>query len=410
MRVLGAGVVALAAAVAVAAPSGAARGATRGVSARLLALMPLPRAEFGATAAGLPVAQDSGVVTNGDAASNANGNVSAAQLGRLGQETGYMLDYGALGERATGVSEVQTSVELYSSAQAATRGLAFWRGDETELGALRADGISIVLTPFAVAGLGAGSAAYAGDLKLKSEPRIYGVDIYFQSGELVAQVSVNAESRALLRSLAVGAAAKLNRRIHEVLAGQLSGPAAPLPRPLKPGPPPNGPNPEALALTPGDLNATGTITRQGFQVAAGAESEYGRYMSPIGPFASLTEQVIVYGNPTIASYAISAFGGQGSAERMWQAFVGKGAPLSKVRPKLVSTHDGDQSAAVLGVVHAVDGKNIYAGFITIRIGSTIEVIGVGAPLGVTLFPSALVQLTSIAAAQAQRGLNALPVA
>ena len=99
-----------------------------------LALMPLPQRalRLGSEASGLTLAYDSGVVTNGEAAANANGPTTGAKLGALGRVTGYQLDFGGDAPNGERLSQVETGVELYQTPAAAAQGLAFWRTDALE--------------------------------------------------------------------------------------------------------------------------------------------------------------------------------------------------------------------------------------------------------------------------------------
>ena len=127
--------------------AGGASAAERSVSRASLALMPLAKPALGKEAFALPLDRDSGVQTNADAARNATGHVTAAQLTRLGRLTGYELDYNdaaghALAARK-GLLEVSTGVELYGSASAARNGLAFWRADAQKLLRMSSVGIGV---------------------------------------------------------------------------------------------------------------------------------------------------------------------------------------------------------------------------------------------------------------------------
>src|ERR1700749_3134873 len=76
-----------------------------------LALVPLPKAALGAPGHSLPLAQDSGSVSNAEAASESSGDVTPKRLNRLGRLSGYLVDYGNPFGDAAGVREIQTAVE-----------------------------------------------------------------------------------------------------------------------------------------------------------------------------------------------------------------------------------------------------------------------------------------------------------
>ena len=122
------------------------------LSSRQLALMPLPLSAYGARVAELPIAHDSGVVTNSDAARITNQGVSVATFVKLGRLTGYTLDYGSKIPGGSGVTEAQTTVESYRSAAAAEAGLAFWRKDDADVAGLSASGLTVQFSRFSPAG------------------------------------------------------------------------------------------------------------------------------------------------------------------------------------------------------------------------------------------------------------------
>src|SRR5262249_43365958 len=81
-----------------------------------LAVVPPPKAPLGPAVHSLPLAHDSGGVSNAEAANEANGMVTAAQLKALGRVGGYLLDYGNPFGSSAGVSEIQTEVDRYRTA------------------------------------------------------------------------------------------------------------------------------------------------------------------------------------------------------------------------------------------------------------------------------------------------------
>jgi hypothetical protein len=372
-----------------------------GVSARQLALMPLPLAGFGGRVYGLGLAPGSGVVTDADSALNANGTVSASELARLGQESGYLLDFGVFGGPEP-VSEAETTVELYGSDAAARRALGFWRSNEIDVGALRATGIRISFAPFAVAALGGGSFAEVGRYALEGARTLFLADVCFRSGRIVADAGITASSPALARGVDVAAALRLRARIRGVLSGRIGGAPVAVPGPLRPGPPPGGPDPASLALTAGELGGRGPAAVQGYEpVGRGALSKYVRELSLSGSLGRLSEQVIVYANATLARFLMPASAGSGSAESMWRIYVPGDAAMAS-RPRLVRLRAGSQARAVLGALPGPNGRGVDAAFIVLRLGRTMEIIGVGAALDVRLRPSAVARLAAIAARQAAR--------
>ena len=381
-----------------------------------LALMPLPKSALGGQAGGLPLDPDSGVVTNADAARDATANISAAKLAGLGRITGYSLDYNDAGAAALrsgrGLLEVRTAVELYATPAAAARGLAFWRRDDAAAAAFKTPGVSYVLTPFEPGRLGPDRFAYDGTVSVKGKRPIYGVDLQFRTGPLVADVSVSSAEPGKARPLALALASRLRRRIAQVLAGKVAGPPVPVPGKAKPGPPPHGPELSALALKPADLGA-GTIVRQRYQLDADLSpiSEYDREMSPGGAFAYLDEEVALFHSPIEASYTLRFMSEAMASRDLVLRFGGlAGSQIVGFEPRRVPLHGGDEARGVIATVRLKDGRTLDEGFVILRIGSTTEFISVGTAIGGHLLPSALVELTSIAADRASRGLHRAPVA
>ncbi|HZC30471.1 MAG TPA: hypothetical protein VE261_03065, partial [Gaiellaceae bacterium] len=261
---------------------GAGSGASAATSPRSqVALMPLGQSQLGSLVAKLPLANDSGTVSNSEAAANANGHMTAAKLAGVGRITGYQLDYGSDAPTGAAISQVQTRVELYRSGAAAAAGLALWRKDEADVPKLKS--FTVVMKPFA-AGVPR-SWGYYGSLTLKGKPPFYGADIDFQVGSVLGSVTV-AGGAAAQKPLALEVARKLRARIVAVLAGRVSGRPVPLPGKAKAGPPAHGPNLAKMALAPSDLGA-GTVGHEGYQVDTDLNpvSEYERELHPAGNFA-----------------------------------------------------------------------------------------------------------------------------
>lgn len=59
-----------------------------------MALVPVPKSALGPAGHSLPLARDSGTVSNALAASESSGDVTPKQLNKLGRVGGYLLDYG----------------------------------------------------------------------------------------------------------------------------------------------------------------------------------------------------------------------------------------------------------------------------------------------------------------------------
>lgn len=391
--------------------AGAAASARAGtVTARELALMPLPLVAYGPAAQALPIALDSGVVSNAEAAQETNEGASAAVLARLGRLTGYMLDYGSKIPSGRGVTEVQTTVEQYRTAAAAAAGLAFWRKDDADVAAAKASGIAVTFSRFAPAGLGTASFGDLGSVELSGEPTVYGADVGFVAGSLVGEVSITASTPTLSRPLAQAAALKLRARIRAVLKGRISGAPVALPAIPKAGPPLHGPSPASLALTAADVD--GTVAHQGYLIDTSLDpvSEYERSLVLAGDAGLVQEEVTLFRTPDQARYELTILADFALSQRAWKAQAGLGDPIRSFSPKPVTIHAGNEAHGVLGLAHLANGRSVYLAFILMRVGSVIEYITVATPSEVKLLPSALAQLATIAANRAVTRTSTIPVA
>ncbi len=384
-------------------------GAVASVGRPALALMPLATPMLGGGAAGLPLDQDSGVVTNADAARNANGSVTAAQLTRLGRVTGYQLDYNDAAGHALaaghGLLEVTTGVDLYRSADAARKGLAFWRHDATNLARLRAAGISVSVKTFGAAGVPRPSFGWSGVVKLKGKPSVYGVEIAFVSGQLTADISVSAADAGSRRAYAVSLANELASRIRGVLAGRIKGPPVSLPGKAKAGPPPNGPDLSSLTLTPSDLGG-GAVKQQGYRLDKDLSpiSEYSRTMSPAGPFPVVQEQVALFHSATEAGYKYSVLASTLSSSKALTLF-GSANGVTSYHPTRVTVHGGDEAVAIRATVGLTGGRSVSEALILVRTGATTEFVVVGAPATAPVPVGEIQGLAAAVAARAAAGLK-----
>ncbi len=389
---------------------GAAEGGSVAVGRDRLALMPLPKSALGTAALSLPLDQDSGVVSNADAARNADGpRVTAARLSRLGRITGYTLDYDDAAGRALvarhGLLQVQTGVDLYRSPAAAGAGLAFWRRDDADVRLAKAAGATVSLSSFPVGSLGSSGFGLSGVAKLKGKPPVYGVDIQFARGPLVASVSVSAADSRSRRAYVLSLAKQLDARISGVLHGRIKGPAVPLPGKAKAGPPPSGLDLSALALTPQDLGG-GTIKQQGYRLDKDLTplSEYQRVMTPGGSFVFLQEQVALFHSPTEAGFAYSGMAGALSSKQAAQ-FFDPSDHITRYEPKRVAVAGGDEVRAVRALVGIGGGTTVLEGIVVMRIGATTEFVIVASPTTNPLTDRAIRDLAALAARRARAGLH-----
>jgi hypothetical protein len=272
-----------------------------------LAVIPLPKSALGPAGRSLPLAHDSGVVSNTEAANEANGHVTGAQLKALGRVTGYLLDYGNPFGSLVGVREIQTAVERYRTAADARKGLEFWRRDELKSSALKKVGIDFTVKKLRPAGVPGPHWVYAGTVSIKGLKPIHGVDAAFQQGQYVLGVSVSAGTISAAAHLVPTVARRLNERVRLALAGRLHAGPVKLPPALKAGPPPQGPKPAGLVLTTGDVGGSASVAHAGYSKPKDALDEnalsvYDQTLTSHGSFPFLSQEVLVGSNKLEVRY------------------------------------------------------------------------------------------------------------
>lgn len=331
-----------------------------------LALVPLPKSALGAAARPLPLARDSGTVSNFEAASEASGNVTVKQLKRLGRVTGYLLDYGNTFAGGAGVTQIQTEVERYRSTADATKGLSFWRRDELSNSELKKIGVDFTLKKVRLSGTAAPHWAYAGTVSIKGLNPLHGVDAELQQGQYLLDVSISAGSTSAAAHLVPKVADRLYRRLRLALAGRLHAKAVKLRPALKPGPPAHGPKPADLVLRTADLGSPATVVQKSYSKPTDtldpmALSVYDQIMAPAGSFRYLSQEVLVGSSKLEAQY----FG----------ALVVGGLPLAlgskaKVTPVDLSGVGDDARGELLQV--AVNGQTAYETLVGLTHGSYLD--------------------------------------
>ena len=364
------------------------------VTAQQLSLMPLPKSVLGAAAAKLPLEQGSGVITDDDAASDANGRVTGLQLASLGRTTGYGLSYGYTYAVTSGLEQVETSVELYRDAGSASRGFAFWKRDETDLSDSRGlTGFSVTLRPFAVPAVGDEHAAFGGRAALSGFRPLYGADELFRTGNVIVKVTVGAGSPGIGERLAPQLAKKMADRIHGILAGSVRAQPVPLGSAGRAGPPPHGPDLGRISPAAADAGG-GRVVSEGYDIDRDFSpvSEYRRQLQPAGRYASLESTVALMHSPQEASFLLhTVFAGITSpvfAKRF-------GVPGFKATTVQVSA--GDEARAVLALVTMSGGRAVSEAFVLVRVGSLFETVVAGS--ATKLQPSVATALARLAAAK-----------
>lgn len=332
-----------------------------------LALVPLPKSALGAAARHLPIARDSGVVSNSEAASQATGDVTARQLKRLGRVTGYLLDYGDPFGSASGIREVQTEIDRYRSPAAARKGLEFWRRDEVKTPPLKKFGIHFSVKRQRLSGLPKPNWVYGGTISIKGLKPLQGVDAKFQHGPYLLDISISAGSISAGSRLVPTVARHLDRRLRLALAGHLRATPVQLPHPLRPGPPAHGPKPAALVLRTADLGKSAKVLHQGYAKPKGSFDEnalsvYGLTMTSGGPFAFLSQEALVGGSKLEVQY-FAAIVASGAAA---------GAGSGKATPVDLSGVGDNARGELLKVV--INGQTAYEAAVVLVRGSYLDFV------------------------------------
>lgn len=351
--------VALAAAVAV--PSATAgRPAQKPVK---LSLVPLPASVIGAAVHGLTLAQDSGTVSNSQAANQANDTPPAGKLKKLGRLTGYQLDYGDVYAGTTGIDEVQTGVGQYKTAADAAKGLAFWKNDDPKIKILEVLGLQVSDATFPAPAVGSARFGNVWTETVPNVPTVNVADARAVEGAYVLDVKVAAASAPSAETLAGRLLKKLDARLRLAFAGRLHGSPVPLPRRLTPGQAYGGPDLSAIALTPTDVGQ-GTVSNEGYTIDPEALSDYTSDMSPGGIYSDLSQDIEWYSTPAQATFlaALAATEFSGTVT----TFGGQVTPvdLSAI---------GDDAQGALGVV-TLGGPTRYDGVVVLARGQAMEAL------------------------------------
>jgi hypothetical protein len=343
-----------------------------------LALVPLSRVQLGPAARHLRLAHDSGVVSNSDAARNANTHVTAKQLANLGRVSGYLLDYGSPFGDSAGAHEMQTEIDRYRSAADARKGFAFWQGEEQKHPPLNGIHFSIKKVP--LSGLPQPSWAYAGSVAIKGLKAVYGVDAEIQHGPYLLDISVGAGSTKAAARLIPAMARHLYARLRLALGGRLHGSPVALPPALKAGPPPHGPKPSSLVLRTADLGQGSTVLHKGYVKPKGsldpnALSVYDQTLASSGSFPVLSQEVLVGGSKLEVQYfaAIVLAAGVGSGTGS-----GKGVKTTPVDLSGV----GDNARGELAKV-AINGQSVAEAAVVLIRGPYLDFLIEASPTAFT---------------------------
>ena len=380
-----------------------------------LALMPLPKSALPAAAEALPLNRQSGIVSNQDAAGDATNLVSAGRLARLGRLTGYSLDYADAGlsalVRGKGLLGIETSVDLYRDAAAARAGMAFWRADEATFTRLERSGVEIAFGPAAAPRVGDERWSFAGSVTVGKTPPIYGIDVAFRVGAIVADLTVTAADERTGRALVTSLARKFERRIRAVLDGKVSGRPIRLPGKPEAGPPENGMDLAAMAVKPADLGG-GRVTKEGFMLDTDLDP-LSAYVREIGgsPFDSFSETIELFHSPTEAGFNLSLLATTLALDR--PATPGRKArpdEIAYAKTRKLALTVGDEARALLMNVRFGDGTTVNEAVVLVRVGSIVAYVGVATPGSVAIPSKVLTQLARVTVGRVAAGLQKSHVA
>jgi hypothetical protein len=335
-----------------------------------LPLLPLPQATLGAEGASLQLQwQDSGPVTNDDAASSANGNVTPQRLKKLGRVLGYSLDYGDPFTGAVGVTEIKTAVDEYKTAADATRGLALWRKDGAQISTLAQGNFTLTIKKLKPRRVGQAGFSYLISKQAANLSPIYLVDEQAREGRYILDARIGAGGQSAAISAASAVARKLDARIRKAVAGHLRGKPVAIPFPPDSGPPPEGPDLSKLVLQPGDVGQTQIQNLlQGYGTAPYAVSDYSMVLTPAGPYDFLTQDLSWY--PTaIEATEIDAYAGFFGGD--FQVIGGGGLTFTDT-PVNVSSAGDNATAEIVEVGSSSGGAFFSFAFVTLRKAQLVD--------------------------------------
>jgi hypothetical protein len=361
-----------------------------------MALVPVPKSALGAAGHSLPLARDSGAVSNALAASESSGDVTPTRLKKLGRVGGYLLDYGNPFVDSPGVREIQTEIDRYRSTADARKGLAFWRRDELDNTRLNKLGLDFSLKKLRLSGIPGPHWVYAGTAVIKGLEPVTGVDAELQDGQYILDVSIAAGTNAAAARLVPSIVRKLDQRLKLALAGHLHGKPVPLAHALKPGPPAHGPKPAALALRATDLGAA-KVVHKGYSkpknaLDPNALSVYDLDLSPAGSYLVVSQELLVGASKLEAQY----FGAIASSAVT--AGLGK---VGKVTP-VALTGIGDNARGEFLQV-TISGQSAYVAVVVLSRGSYLDFVDAASASALTT--ANVHQLAQLAAKRLDKGFG-----
>ena len=192
-----------------------------------LAAMVLPRAKLGQSVQGLTLRARSGLMTNAAYASaTVDPEDSAGSLKARGRVLGYdhTYEFPQLASRKTrGAQAVSTGVELLRDNVSATRYLHARLNDFERLKGAVAPGIKLRnVSAFEVAGIGEEGGGLRGTFVVPGVLTGHETVVAFRRGRIVGYVTVMRGTRSDARQEALRLAVALDRRVQDVLSGEIA--------------------------------------------------------------------------------------------------------------------------------------------------------------------------------------------
>jgi hypothetical protein len=352
-----------------------------------LALVPLQTAQLGPAGASLPIAFDSGRVSDAEAGS---------LLKKLGRVDGYLLDYGDPFTGGTGVTSIETQVERYRTPKGARKALGYWKQiDLLQALVYREIGISVGAHVFKTPSVGSAHFAYLMPLRIPNADPVYTVDEVATSGGFVLHATTYAGTASAAERLAPVLTSRLVHRLHRLLGGQLHATPAKLPHLPVAGPPPGGPDLSQLVVGPADFTGPATVIDQGYEVDPSAISSYAIGLQPAGPFAALQDSITWYANANEATWSGTLIGDILTAG-------GSGSGTTVVDVSTV----GDNAHAAILSGQDQSGAPIAFAFVSMWRGQAVEIALAQGPT--TMQPSEVQALAQAMATHFDAGLGGLP--
>jgi hypothetical protein len=289
--------------------------------------------------------------------------------------------------------------------------MAFWRADEARFTKLKRSGVEIAFEPVAAPRVGEERWSFAGSVTVGRNPPIFGVDVVFRVGAIVADLTVTAADERTGRAIVTTLARRFERRIDAVLDGKVSGPPIRLPGKPKAGPPGNGMNLAAMAVKPADIGG-GKVTDEGFELDTDFNpvSAYVREISG-SPFTAFRETIELFHSPTEAGFNLSLLATTLALDR--PATPGTKARASEIayaKTTNLALSAGDEARALRMRVRFGDGTSVNEAVVLVRVGSIVAYVAVATPGSVTIPSMVLTQLAHVAVGRIARGLEKAHVA